>query len=310
MKYEELLKLFEYSEKESKLFMPNEIFIDLKNNINKGPHIAFAYTYIYLCTWLYRYAKHFNVNVFDNKIIKETLGYSARNQSLDYLIKKDGLLDQIEYTASTKEFPMSWKFCNIEKTLEFEMSTDYKDFKEYLPSISKRFFLKYPNKAFYRIGVEEGEEYEYAGTFHEIKNTHNMPFEVFLYCMSNEEVGCNGFYLYSFLRHKNDIFTGGYDISLNELSNETGLPRRTLSRYMDALKGYRMIDFRHNQEYFVTNMNKEERKANTYIIRDHDFFECVKKPYGKMNIMSEENYIKLKQERESYAKDIENDLPF
>lgn len=310
MNYNDLSKLFNYSSKESRLFMPNEIFDDLKDSIRSSPHIAFAYSYVYLCTWLYRHAKHFNTGVFDNKKIKEILGYSSKNQSLDYLIKKDGLLDRIEYTKSTKDYPISWKFYSAEKFLEFEMYSEYEDFKNHLPTIPKRFFLKYPNKAFDRIEIEDGEEFDIPGTFHEIKNTHNISFEVFMYCMTNKEIGCNGFYLYSFLKHKNDIFTEGYDISLDGLSDSTGMSRRSVNRYMDALKGYKMVNFRHNQEYFVIDMDSKDRKSNTYITRDYEFFNSTRTSFKKMSVISEEKYLERMNQKEKLAEDIDDQMPF
>lgn len=92
MKYEEIKKLVQFNEYngyESKLYMPNEIFADLKANIKNTPHIAFAYSYIYLVTWMYRYTKHIvGQEVISNSTIKEILGYSAVTRTINYLIKK------------------------------------------------------------------------------------------------------------------------------------------------------------------------------------------------------------------------------
>jgi len=289
MSYEEIVRCLQYNEKESNLFMPNEIFEDLKLHVRNTPHIAFAYSYCYLATWLYRYVKHSSVTeILDNKKLKELLGYNPKTQTLDYLIKKNGLLDEIEYLESTRDFPLTWSLTGEEKDLDFFMLSDL-DIgvaKEKFPNIPKRFFLKKPLKGFSRIKLnEDGQEYESLGTFYDIANTHNVPFEGFLYCMSNRDIGCTGFYLYSYLKHKNDLFENGYDVSLANLSLDTGIKESTLDKYIGLLKGYRMVDFRHNQEFFAIGMRAEDRKANTYLINEHDSFSNELETFQKIKIV-------------------------
>lgn len=116
MKYEQLEELLQYHEKESKIFMPNEIFDDLKGAIPDSPHIAFAYSYTYLAAWLYRYSKHISPTegFIDNVKMKQILGYNENYKKLDYLIKKNGLLDQLGYTETVKDFPTSWTYDEME----------------------------------------------------------------------------------------------------------------------------------------------------------------------------------------------------
>lgn len=316
MTYDEIYRLIKYDDRDEKLFMPNEIFEDLKKNVTKTVHIPFAYTYIYFVTWLYRYTKNITTgNVIDNSKIKEVLGYNSKNQTLNYLIKKDGLLDKIEYLKSIRDFPVGWSFSTYKnEELEFQLFSEMKDYTEHLPSVSSRFFIKYPIKGFTRIKTEMNKEqelieYEEIGTFYDVSNTHDISFEVFMYCMSNSDIGCTGFYLYSYLKHKNDLFISGYDISLEKLSKETGITSRTVARYIGLLKSYNLINFRHNQDYYIENLPFEERRPNTYITNSCFLFSDSKIPYNRINYMSEENYLKLKQDKDSDST-IEIDLPF
>ncbi|WP_338656277.1 hypothetical protein V6B14_08535 [Sporosarcina psychrophila] len=316
MKYEEISNLIQFKENfESNLFMPNEIFEDLKANIKNTPHIAFAYSYIYLCTFNYRYAKHFSKGeIIDNAKAKELLGYDPKNRTLNYLIKKGGLLDEMEYLESTRDYPVSWEYSKMNaEDIQFTLSSEFGDIKGYLPEIPKRFFLKYPVKGFTRILEEDGEEFETIGTFYEVDNTHNIPFEVFLYCMSNEDIGCTGFYLYAYLKHKNDLFEGGFDVSLQNLSSDTGISETGIDRYLGALKGYKLVDFIHNQEFFAIGMRKEDRKANTYITNKHCMFNDIHIPFNKIEIMKKKEYFEmLKSQREPVNRadfDV-NELPF
>lgn len=305
-------KLVKFSERESNLYMPNEIFNDLQKHIKKAPHLAFAYSYVYFTTWLYRYAKYFNIKeVIDNKKIKECLGYNPNQQTLDYLIKKDGLLDQIGYTKSVRDYPLSWSYdSSQDEQLSFLMSSEIDAAtSEFLPTVPKRFFLKKPLKAFYRAATDEdGEEYEAAGTFYDVSNTHNVLFEVLVHCLSLNQVGCIGFYLYSYLKHKNDMHSSGYDISLDKLSYETSIPRRTLIKYLGALRSYRMIDVIHNQEYFSLGIEKGERMVSTYITKGFHLFSDKPVEYKRMEFKSKEDHLKLKRAEKggSYL----GDMPF
>lgn len=294
MKYEEISRLVDFNEEfQSSNFMVNEVFDDLKANIKNAPHIAFAYSHLYLSTWLYRYSKHFNVGVFDNAKIKEILGYDPNNRTMNYLIKKGGLLDKMGYTTSTKDFPVDSKL-NDDKDLEFTMSSEFKDMGVFVADVPKMFFLKRPTKGFDRILVDEkGEEYDAVGTFREIGNTHNIPFEVFLYCMDNEEVGCTGFYLYSYLSHKNDIHEGKYDVSLENLAKETGISGRALDKYLGALKSFKLVDFILNQEFFAIGMRDFERKSNTYIVNEHYGFSNIPIPFATIEIMKKQDYFEM-----------------
>lgn len=168
--------------------------------------------------------------------------------------------------------------------------------KEMLPAIPKMFFLKKPLKAFERTIQRvdtNGQivEEEMQGTFYDVSNTHSVDFDVFMYCMANEEIGTIGFYLYSWLKHKNDIFKGGYDVSYEKLCAETGLTRTTMIKYLDALKSYRLIRFRFNQEYYVVGMTEGDRKATTYITNDYYNFSDEPKPFQKMKVMFNTDYI-------------------
>ena len=308
MTEKELYKLTKFNEEhESYNFIANEIFDDLKSNINNASHIAFSYSYIYFCQWLYRYCKHVNINMFDNFKIKEILGYDANNRTLNYLIKKDGLLDKIEYLQSTKEYPISWSHSK-EDSLEFLMVSDISDDynKEYLPVVPRRFFLKKPLKGFYRV-VENEEECEIEGSFYSIERTHNVPFEAFAFSMSKESIGCIGFYLYSFLKQKNDIHSEGVDISIDNLAKDTMLSRRTVTNYLGVLKSYKMIDFIYNQDYFVIGMTESDgRKATTYNVRDYDFFSDNAVDYKRIGVRSKEWYDEYLKEREDTERYIQN----
>lgn len=320
MNYNEIKEVLQIDGKESKVFMPNEIFEDLQNEMKDSSHIAYAYSYMYLSHFLYRNCKYFNVQtVLDNNVLKQILGYSKSNRTMNYITKKGGLLDDMGYTESTKNYPITWEFKKeSDEELEFTM---YEDMKEEMPLPPKMFFLKHPVKALDErvINVVEYDEnrnkvnveLELMGTFYDVEQTHSVDFEVFMFCMSKKELGVIAFYLYSWLKHKNDIF-GGYDVPMTKLSDETGINRRTLIRQMDLLKGHKMIDFQHNQEFFVVGAFKEDRKATTYYTNGYPYFTQEYTPFKKMEVQPRQEYLEGKElEVESKKAEVDIDLlPF
>lgn len=317
MNYEEIKNTVHYNDYkgyESNIYMPNEIFDELKGNIKNTPHVAFAYSYVYLITWLYRYVKHTNgIDVISNSTIKEILGYNSNTRTINYLIKKNGLLDQMGYTSTERDFPVQVAF--EDGALEFLLVSELDDKsnpkycyefsteKVVRDDIPLNFTIKKPVKAFERE-VDENGCIEVEGTFYDIENTHCIPFEIFMYCMSNEDIGCTGFYLYAYLKHKNDLFENGYDVSLESLTFETGIAERTLDKYLGMLKSYKMIDFRHNQEFFAMGLKKEDRKANTYITNDLMEFNDTPVPFKRISIMKKKEYFDLLKKEDEEKKTV------
>lgn len=137
--------------------------------------------------------------------------------------------------------------------------------------------------------------------------------------MSDKELGTTGFYLYSYLKMKNQFFSTGYDVSLENLEKETRIPNSSLVRYLAALRKYNLIEALHNQEYFTLGLEEEFKKANTYITNDSSSFTFVAQPYKKIEVKSPEEHKRIvakrkakeKQKRDSKKGGIDfSDMPF
>lgn len=89
--------------------MPNELFpqlLQMKEDKELKPvHIGFAYSYIYLQTYMYRYSTY-DRYVPSVEEIKELFGFNANEQRVNYIIKKNGLLEQKDILTTTNEFPV------------------------------------------------------------------------------------------------------------------------------------------------------------------------------------------------------------
>ena len=146
MNYEEMQKLLEHNaEKQNDVRVPNEIFDDLvscellkvEKNHGRANHMAFAFSYFYLITYLYRECKFDYIRPLSTKDLKRMLGYGETNKRLDYIIKKGGVLDQMGYTETTFDYPVRWyiedKYCVQFETYSNYSEEERKEYKDFLP---------------------------------------------------------------------------------------------------------------------------------------------------------------------------------
>jgi hypothetical protein len=127
--------------------------------------------------------------------------------------------------------------------------------------------------------------------------------------MDNDKIGCTGFYLYSYLKRMNDFYFGGYDCPVEKLSEETGIPTRTLTNYLDVLKKYHMVECTINQKHFVLGLPQEERKANTYETMEFELFNDKPIPYEKIKVKSRADYYEEQKEKFKHIWGSKCDIP-
>lgn len=256
-------ELVNYRKGEGSILIPNEIFDDLQGAIEQTTHVAFAYSYYYLITYLYRYSKYVETK-FTQPMLKEFLGFSPKNKQLDYIIKKGGILDSIGYTRSTTDYPVAYTL-DSQKHPEFTLMSEWK--KKYpemaitLPE-ERNYKIKYPVKAFFRNEIAERNEY-YNGTFYEARNTHSIHVKTFLDAMEDDteyQLKCIGFYLYGYINARIGQYGGEWTaISIDQLVKGTRLSNGTVNAYLKRLqkRGFLCIT---RQDFF----DNPTKHANVY----------------------------------------------
>lgn len=329
----QLGKFLKYYDLQSKMFMPNEIFEDLKDKYTElypdlmdgeapenakskvvSSHLAFTYSYYYLISWLYRYCKYDSSDI-DVKTIKKALAYSHTTKTIDFIIKKGGVLDQMGYTFTSTDYPVYWEYeqggeFGRETELKFTYSSELIDGEDegnpdnYFKlrvhgNRGSNFKIKHPVKGLWRTKESE-EDGLLDGTFYDVSKTHLIQFEIFLFCMGNKNLGCTAFYLYSYLKRMNDVFSDGYDVSIPALAYQTGIKERTLIKYLTLLKKHRMINCRHNQEYYVAGLPKEKRMANTYFTNDYIAFSDQPLTVKPIKTITLDKYNELHPEQDEF----------
>lgn len=195
----EWLDYVDYSEKDYRVFLPNEMFDDL----NMFPmtefnfrHKACAYSFYYLTNYLYRNCKFSTIEplrLLNSLTLLEKL-YCLR-KNYNFIIKKnDGVLDLLGYTQSENDYPI--EFIISEGELEsFRMFSDVEAHVKRSMSVPPHFVVKKPLKAFKRSESSTSLD----GTFFEYANTHPIDFPIFARCMALGRYGIEAFYLYGFL---------------------------------------------------------------------------------------------------------------
>jgi hypothetical protein len=286
MSYKEMQDLLEHNaEKQNDVRVPNEIFADLVScellqvdkGFGKANHIAFAFSYYYLISYLYRECK-FNLKYpINTKIIKRILGYSENNKRLDYIIKKGGVLDQMWYTETTYNYPVYWYFEDSPYFVEFVTYNDYtkEEHEENKDYFLQRLQIKKPLKAFWKDEETKTENIS-DGTFYDWNDTTMIPFDVFMFCMTKEDLGVKGFFLYSFIRYKSDYYGGSFDMPFPTLAKSVGFSESTLTRTLKTLEQYNIISNSHNP-FILDRPADKKTDANRYSCGDRVCFEDVKR---------------------------------
>ncbi|MDA2643948.1 hypothetical protein [Bacillus cereus] len=328
-KEEEYKKILEGTDKEQKVFMPNEIFqdlikvIDVKRSGRSSKHIAYAFSYVYLITYLYRYAKFGGDFDFSEEELKKLLTVSPTSKGkngVNYITKRDGVLEKLGYIEKVTDYPITYHFLTIDKEIEFvyvsemiEQGVPIQIKEKFKNSKNKK--VNYPVKYLdNRVVKFNGDEWEQCGILYDVSYTTEIELDIFIYCMSRKELGVEGFYLYSFIKFMNGFYGGGWNCSLAEFPQKTGMRRDVIKSRLKSLEEYGMLYTSH-EKYIVglESGSNEKTKANEYSVREyHNFVRQgeVKRFYQRGKIIGfkqHEESLKDKKEAAKIFKDDGND---
>lgn len=269
------------------IYIENEIFEDIqKSDVVGSSKVAQIYAYYYLVKLLYRYALYGNntdlVNVGTHKLI---LGYAKDYRGIDSIIKKGGILNKLGYTRHESNYPVTWYleegFVDFGLVKDRIIDDNGKDLGFYLPDfiikeLNPNSKIHYPIKAF-----ERNHNDIQNGSFYDISNTHGIEVETFLKCMSKKELGCEGFYLYSYIKCKNDWKGGHYwDIPIDQFTKACGMKKTKFLEVLAALEQYNMISIKHSPWVFDKPPHIKI-KAGSYFAHSSDHFTNIAQKLSK-----------------------------
>lgn len=216
--------------------MPNEIFEDLNRaGFKSFNHKCFAYAYYYLISYLYRNALYGNntEEYSQQNIIKV---FTENKSSLSYITKSGGILDEIGYTKTTTDYPVTYYM--DDGILEFGF---IKELRKKIPELemnhSPRFCVKEPVKGMTRF---DGEEY--TGTFYSFQNTHKIDIKCFRTIITDNVLGHVGLYIYGYIRMMCDRYDNKFQITNAQLGEFVGCSERTMKKYTQRLEQLNLIE--------------------------------------------------------------------
>lgn len=254
--------------------IPNSIFKLLSTNIKSAnggansPQISFTYTYLVAVSFLYRYAYFVDLNqgtYIQNGDIKELLGYSRTTKSVNKIIKKGGLTDELGLTKTVNDYPVSYYRNNNEKIndiplVEFLTLKDIEDSFDYdkIKGLVKNRNYEVKEPLFMTTKFDDNE----YGTMYNMERTHSITIDELIAFISDDELNNGAFLVYAYLKS----ICKGYkknkrDMAVYKIVSNLGMDKSVFYNHLTLLKKKGYVEVEHKK----WNMEKKEKmEANTY----------------------------------------------
>lgn len=255
--FQSLLDYFQWDEVNDVVpNVPNEIFNDLANSsISSFRHRAFAYSFYYLISYLYRNKKYGVIELSDLYSLRLIELLYGDRKPINYITKRGGVLDQMGYTSSENDFPIS---CIIDSTLTgFNLYSELNEVEKDMFSVPSGFMCKKPLKAFYR---HKDDDY-CTGTFFEFENTHRIDFTIFARCISSSRYGFEQFYIYSFLSAYEQFINSKPNVFKSYIALSISISPKNLNRILSNLEKLKLVKFDYTNGFsYITRKKMSIKK--------------------------------------------------
>ncbi|QPK89748.1 hypothetical protein IEN91_04725 [Bacillus velezensis] len=272
----------EYLYGDANVRLPNSLFKDLseaiksKNNKTNVQQVAFAYTYLVTVAFLYKYT-HFvdtqNETYIQNADIKELLGYSRTTKSIDKIIKKNGVLDELGLTSTTRDYPVSFETCSGEKVngislREFVAISDIDNNDgnySIIKSIVKNKNYEVKEPLFLTTGYKDRE----YGTIYNIERTHRIDIREYIALVFDEGMTNIDFLMYAYFKSKCKGYKDNMrSMAVYKIIMEIGVDRSTFYNHLRVLKEKKYIHVNHMEwKWRAKGGDYEDMESNQYFWR-------------------------------------------
>lgn len=257
--------------------MPNGIFRDLSDGIKNKEEaniqqISFAYVYLVTISFLYKYA-HFvdldNGTYIQNSDIKQILGYNKTTKTIDKLIKRGGILEDLGLISTTKKYPVYVEYTeNKSENLSMRefVTIDMidKNFSNYkkIKSIvkNKNYEIKEPT-FFFQYKEDVGSLYNY-------ERTHKITLKEFINLVFEEDMDNIEILLYFFFKYKcYGLKRNMKSLALYKIILEIGISRDAFYKYLNNLKDRGFVNVSHKGWYVAGKKHNKNIEANEYYFK-------------------------------------------
>lgn len=256
--------------------LPNDIFRTLSTSIkNKSgktnsQQIAFSYVYLIAIGFLHKYAHFVDMDkesYIQNSDIKELLGYSKTTKSIDKIIKKDGVLDELELTATTKNYPVGFSVNRHESInkiplREFTYIQDCDDtLSDLMRAVVKNRNYEVKEPLYMTVGSSESE----YGTLYGIERTHAITIDEFLTFLKDDELDNIDFLIYGYIKSRCKGYPQNMKaMTIYKMVLEIGIDRSTFYSRIPLLKERQYIAVTHKPWKRKKEGEEIKMEANDY----------------------------------------------
>ena len=224
---------------------------DIKNNRHK----TIAFSYYCLVSYLWKYSKY-SSQIISVQDIKRILLLGEGDKRIDYIIKKNGVLDSHGFTETTRDFPIATIFDENNmicvKTLK---DLDEESAKFFLSQCGKRYTCKKPIPQYKRDskdGLMFSKDDVVPVSVFELTRTLLCP-----------EISFDGFYVYMYIKYRcKMVCYSDLSIFYAELERHIGYKKRRIRELIKALTNAGMIRVESQYEH----ENNRISRNNTYTI--------------------------------------------
>lgn len=256
--------------------VPNGIFKDLSSNIKSKNNTniqqsSFAYAYLILTAFLYKYSHYVDIDngtYIQNADIKELLGYNRITKTIDHIIKKDGVLDQLGLTSTTRDYPVRFITHPIEKINNIPLrefvtiselndnDVNYSMIKEVVKN--RNYTIKEPTFLF--------EYQDGNGTLYDFSNTHKVTMKEVMRFITDDKLNNIDFAIYCFLKSKcYNLKNNTSQIGLNIIVSQLGIGKDAFYSHLGTIKENKFVEVNHKG--WVMGKTLDSLEANEYCFK-------------------------------------------
>lgn len=257
--------------------IPNSIFRDLSEGIKKeegsinSRHTSLSYAYLVTIAFLYKYTHYVDVDTdsyLQNRDLKLLLGYNTTSKTIDKVIKKDGILDKLEMTKSTRDYPIRFNVDGTEEingiplreiTTISEIDEDDVCYEYIKKTVKNRNYeVKIP---LFMTGESPYSEY---GTFYSIERTHDITISELISFIFDDELDNTAFFIYGYIKSRCKGHKGNKkNMTFYKMMIELGITQKTFHDRLDILVSKNYINVKRNKWKVLTE-ETVRADANVY----------------------------------------------
>jgi biotin operon repressor len=258
--------------------IPNGLFKDLADSIKSKSKTnilqsSFAYSYLVALSLLYKYA-HFvdfdNKTYIQNSDLKQVLGYDKTTKTIDKIIKKGGVLEEIGLIETAKDYPISVEY--IEETVDGLSMREFITVSNMGNNANDTYFstLKdiVKNKNYeIKLPLFLFDYKDDTGTLYNYSNTHRINLDEFMKFAFSDDLDNVDFMIYGFMKHKcYGLPNNSRSLGLNKITLELGIGRDSFYSHLEKLENKGFIESI-RKGWRVSSKKDAEIEANEYIFK-------------------------------------------